>query len=85
MKNLFITLMSICFASCESNSSFVSSWRHPHSSLAKVNFKKVLVVTLVKYESPKRAIENRIAAINPVILNASYNYLNQQNLNLTQE
>lgn len=85
MKNAFLTLICIFLASCGSNTSIVSSWRDPNATLAKENFQKVLVVALVKDESTRRATENRIASINPKVLNPSYNYLNQQNLNLTQE
>jgi len=85
MRKLFITLICVTLASCGSNTSIVSSWRDPNATLAKENFKKVLVVALAKDESTRRATENRIASINPTVLNPSYNYLNQQNLNLTQE
>ena len=85
MKKLFIALVCLSLASCGSNTSIVSSWRDPNSTLAKEQFKKVLVVALVKDESSRRATENRIASINPQVLNPSYNYLNHQNLNLTQE
>lgn len=57
----------------------------PNATLSKEQFKKVLIVALAKDESTRRATENRIASINPKVLNPSYNYLNQQNLNLTQE
>jgi hypothetical protein len=85
MKNFLIVLTCVFFASCGSNTSIVSSWRDPNATLSKENFKKVLIVALAKDESTRRATENRIASINPAVLNPSYNYLNQQNLNLTQE
>jgi hypothetical protein len=85
MRKLFITLICVTLASCGSNTSIVSSWKDPNASLSKENFKKVLVVALAKDESTRRATENRIASINPTVLNPSYNYLNQQNLDLTQE
>lgn len=85
MKKILIAFICICFASCGSNTSIVSSWRDPNASLSKEKFKKVLVVALAKDESTRRATENRIASINPTVLNPSYNYLNQQNLDLTKE
>lgn len=85
MRKLFITLICVTLASCGSNTSIVSSWKDPNATLSKENFKKVLVVALAKDESTRRATENRIASINPTVLNPSYNYLNQQNLDLTQE
>jgi hypothetical protein len=85
MKNIFIALICICLTSCGSNTSIVSSWRDPNSTLATENFKKVIVVALAKDESTRRSTENRIAAINPAVLNPSYSYLNQANLNLTKE
>jgi len=85
MKNFLIALTCVFFVGCGSNTTIVSSWRDPNATLAKETFKKVLVVALAKDESTRRATENRIASINPQVLNPSYNYLNQQNLNLTQE
>lgn len=85
MRKFFIALICVTLASCGSNTSIVSSWKDPNASLSKENFKKVLVVALAKDESTRRATENRIASINPTVLNPSYNYLNQQNLDLTQE
>lgn len=85
MKKILIALICVLFASCGSNTSIVSSWRDPNATLSKEQFKKVLIVALAKDESTRRATENRIASINPKVLNPSYNYLNQQNLNLTQE
>lgn len=85
MKKILIALICVLFASCGSNTSIVSSWRDPNAALSKEQFKKVLIVALAKDESTRRATENRIASINPKVLNPSYNYLNQQNLNLTQE
>ena len=85
MKKILIALICICFASCGSNTTIVSSWRDPNATLSKEQFKKVLVVALAKDESTRRATENRIASINPTVLNPSYNYLNQQNLELTKE
>ena len=85
MKKILIALICVCFASCGSNTSIVSSWRDPNATLAKENFQKVLIVALAKDESTRRSTENRIASINPKVLNPSYNYLNQQNLNLKQK
>ncbi|WP_348822459.1 hypothetical protein [Flavobacterium aestuarii] len=85
MRKILITLICVLLASCGSNTSIVSSWRDPNATLSKEQFKKVLIVALAKDESTRRATENRIASINPKVLNPSYNYLNQQNLNLTQE
>jgi hypothetical protein len=85
MKNIFIALVCICLTSCGSNTTIVSSWRDPNSTLATENFKKVIVVALAKDESTRRSTENRIAAINSAVLIPSYSYLNQANLNLTKE
>jgi hypothetical protein len=85
MKKLLIAFICIGFASCGSNTTIVSSWRDPNATLSKEQFKKVLVVALMKDDNSRRAIENRIAAINPAVLNPSFNYLNQQNLDLTKE
>ncbi|WP_394774310.1 hypothetical protein [Flavobacterium sp.] len=85
MKKYLILLM-IAFAlfSCGTNTSIVNSWRDPKITVAQENFKKVLVVALVKDEASRRITENRIAASNE-IFKTSYQYLNEATKNLTQE
>lgn len=70
--------------SCSSNTSIVSSWRDPKITVAQEQFKKVLVVVLVKDEATRRTAENRIAASNP-IFKTSYQYLNETTAQLTNE
>jgi hypothetical protein len=85
MKKYLILLM-IAFAifSCGTNTSIVNSWRDPKITVAQENFKKVLVVALVKDEASRRITENRIAASNE-IFKTSYQYLNETTKSLTQE
>ncbi|MWB94239.1 hypothetical protein GON26_07680 [Flavobacterium sp. GA093] len=84
MKKYLILLTVLIFASCGSNTAIVNSWRDPQVTVAQENFKKVLVVALVKDEASRRTAENRIAASNP-IFKTSYQYLNGTNLDLTKE
>lgn len=75
MKKYFILLIAgFTFLGCGSNTSIVNSWRDPNVTVAQEEFKKVLVVALVKDEASRRIAENRIAASNPVF-KTSYQYL----------
>lgn len=84
MKKYLILLVILVFCSCGSNTSIVSSWRDPKITVAQEEFKKVLVVALVKDEASRRITENRIAASN-TIFRTSYQYLNETTSNLTKE
>lgn len=84
MKNYTILLITLVFLSCGSNTSIVSSWRDPQITVAQEQFKKVLVVVLVKDEATRRVAENRIASSNP-IFKTSFQYMNGTTLNLTKE
>jgi len=85
MKKYLILLITVfALASCGSNTSIVNSWRDPKITVAQENFKKVLVVVLVKDEASRRVAENRIAASNP-IFKTSYQYLNETTKELTKE
>ncbi|SFD80753.1 hypothetical protein [Flavobacterium phragmitis] len=79
---LFFAIMIL--SSCGSNTAIVNSWRDPNITVAQENFKKVLVMALVKDEAARRTTENRIASSNP-IFKTSYQYLNGTNLKLTKE
>lgn len=83
-KTLLLFFAVVLFSSCGSNTSIVNSWRDPKITVAQENFKKVLVVVLVKDEASRRVAENRIAANNPVF-RTSYQYLNETTKTLTKE
>lgn len=84
MKKLFIALSLVVLAGCSSGTSIVSSWRDPDTTTAKEEFKKIMVVALIKDEATRRIVENRITAIGPKF-HSSYNLLNGTNLDLTKE
>ena len=83
-KYLFLIIAVLTLSGCGSNTSIVNSWRDPKITVAQENFKKVLVVALVKDGASRRITENRIAASNE-IFKTSYQYLNETTKNLTQE
>ncbi|MFH7015317.1 hypothetical protein [Flavobacterium sp. FlaQc-47] len=83
-KYLILLMMTFALFSCGTNTSIVNSWRDPKITVAQENFKKVLVVALVKDEASRRITENRIAASNE-IFKTSYQYLNETTKSLTQE
>lgn len=83
-KYLCLFFAVVIFSSCSSNTSIVNSWRDPKITVSQENFKKVLVVALVKDEASRRVTENRIAAGNE-IFKTSYQYLNESTKDLTKE
>ncbi|OIV41015.1 hypothetical protein [Flavobacterium johnsoniae] len=83
-KHLLFLLVILFLSSCGSNTTIVNSWRDPKITVAQEQFKKVLVVVLVKDEASRRVAENRIAASN-AIFKTSYQYLNETTKQLTQE
>jgi hypothetical protein len=83
-KYLFLFFTVVVLSSCGSNTSIVNSWRDPKITVSQENFKKVLVVALVKDEASRRVTENRIAAGNE-IFKTSYQYLNESTKDLTKE
>jgi hypothetical protein len=85
MKKIIITLTSVLLLSCGSNTTIVDSWRDPNTTISKEQFKKVLVVVLVKDETNRRVAENTIVAADPSLFHPSYDLYNQKNLNLTPE
>ncbi|MCC9074166.1 hypothetical protein LNQ49_21485 [Flavobacterium sp. F-65] len=84
MKRIFVVLTAILLYGCGTNSSIVSSWRDPQITISSENFKKVLIVALIKNEETRRIIENRIAANSP-IFQPSYPFLNQISNGLTDD
>ena len=55
MKKLLFLLITIASLSgCSSNTSIVNSWRDPDITVAQEQFKKVLVMALVKDEASRR-------------------------------
>jgi hypothetical protein len=84
MRNFFIALSLLFLTSCSSGTAIVSSWRDPEVTSTNTDFKKILVVALVKDEATRRITENRIAAIGPKF-HSSYAIMNGNNLGLSKE
>jgi len=84
MKKFFIALSLVFLVSCSSGTAIVSSWRDPDVTTANTEFKKILVVALVKDEATRRITENRIASIGPRF-HSSYAILGGNNLGLSKE
>ncbi|WP_281234197.1 hypothetical protein [Flavobacterium gelatinilyticum] len=83
-KFSFLLLSIVTLSGCSSNTSIVNSWRDPDTTVAQEQFKKVLVMALVKDEASRRIAENRIAANHPVF-RTSYQFLNETTKQLTKE
>lgn len=84
MRLIFVLFASLVLFSCGSNTAIVNSWSDPETTLTQEQFKKVLVVALVKDEATRRTVENRIASKNPVF-KTSFQYLNENTANLSQD
>ncbi|WP_310380107.1 hypothetical protein [Flavobacterium sp.] len=83
-KILSLVLLSTIFLmSCVSNTSIVNSWRDSETTVANQEFKKVLIVALVKDEATRRITENKIVRSN-TIFHSSFLFLNGTNLELTK-
>lgn len=85
MKKVLFLLTAVLLASCGSSTSVVNSWKDPQETVAAQNFKKVMVVALMKDEATRRNTENRVAASNPDVLHTSYQFLNETTQKMTQE
>lgn len=83
-KYLSLVIAVLALSGCGSNTTIVNSWRDPKITIAQENFKKVLIVALLKDEASRRITENRIAASNP-IFKTSYEYLNETVKDLSKE
>lgn len=84
MKKFFIAFSLVFLVSCGSSTTIVSSWKDTESNSTKEEFKKILVVALVKDEATRRTTEDRIASIGSKF-HSSYSILNGGNLGLTKE
>jgi hypothetical protein len=84
MKKFFIAMSLVFLASCSSGTAIVSSWKDPETTNANTEFKKILVVALVKNDATRRITENRITAIGPKF-HSSYAMLNGTSLDLSKE
>ena len=85
MKKIIIALSAVLLVSCGSNTTIQDSWRDPQTTIEKEQFKKVLVVSLLKNETNRRVAENTIVATNPELFHPSYDLLDQTNLKLPIE
>ncbi len=85
MKKVLMLLTVVLLANCGSSTSVVTSWKDPSETVANQNFKKVMVVALMKDEATRRNTENRIASMNPTVLQTSYQHLNETTQKLTKE
>ena len=83
MKKLFIAISLVFLVSCSSGTAIVSSWKDPEITNANTEYKKIMVVALVKNEATRRITENRIAALGPKF-HSSYSIINGTSLDLSK-
>lgn len=83
-KILGFIAFSFLLSCSSSNTTIVNSWRDPNTSLASEQFKKVLVVALLKDDVTRRVVETKFQEFNPGF-KPSYNFLHQGNKDMTQE
>lgn len=84
MKKFLMALPLVILAACSSGTAIVSSWKDPEVTTANTEFKKILVVALVKNEATRRITENRIASLGSKF-HSSFALLNGTTLDLTKE
>lgn len=85
MKKILALLPIIMLIACStSNTTIVNSWKDPNTSIVNEQFKKVLVVALLKDEVTRRVVESKFQEYNP-IFKPSFNFLHEGNKDMTQE
>lgn len=78
MKHLLGILTVILLVSCGgTNTVVLDSWKDPSTSIEKENFKKVLVIALVKNDLTRKRIESRFKEINPIFYPSNH-FLNEK-------
>ncbi|MGL5111249.1 MAG: hypothetical protein ACRC6O_01280 [Flavobacterium sp.] len=85
MKKMMSIMSLLLLLGCGSNTVIVNSWSDPNKTIYQENFKKVLVVVLVKDEATRRTTENEIVAMDPTVFVTSNQYLNESTQNLTND
>lgn len=83
-KTISLFVAIILFSCSSSNTTIVNSWKDPSTSIASEQFKKVLVVALLKDDVTRRVVETNFHEFNP-IFKTSFNYLHQGNKDITQD
>ncbi len=76
-KKLFYLTLLILTSCGGTQSTILSTWKNDETSITSENFKKVLVVGLVKDENIRKRVETRLNEINP-IFKTSYPFLNKK-------
>lgn len=85
MKKIIGILAFTFLLSCGgSNTTIVQSWRDPENNAINEQFKKVLVVAILKNDVTRRIVETKFHEHNP-IFKTSYNVLHQGNKDMTPE
>jgi hypothetical protein len=83
MKKILVLLTGIVLVSCGvTNTTIVSSWRDPESTASKEQFKKIMVVALLKNETTRRVVEDQITSKNK-LFHSSHMLFTKTNLEYT--
>lgn len=77
MKNLSILFLLILAGCNSTKSTILDTWKEPTTSVAAENFKKVLVVGLIKNELARQRVEDHFKELSP-IFRTSYPFLNKK-------
>ncbi len=83
-KIIGLFLFTILMGCSSSNTTIVNSWREPTTSIASEQFKKVLVVALLKDDITRRVVETKFEEFNPGF-KPSYNFLHIGSKDMTQD
>ena len=83
MRKILVLLTGILLVSCGgTNTTIVSSWKDPETTASKEQFKKIMVVALLKNETNRRVVEDQITSKNK-LFHPSYMLFTKTNLDYT--
>jgi hypothetical protein len=78
MKHFLVLIVTLLLVGCGGTKTVIlDSWKDPSTTIEKENFKKVLVIALVKNDLVRKRIESRFKEINP-IFHTSNQFLNEK-------
>jgi hypothetical protein len=78
MKHFLGLIVALLLVSCGgTNTVVLDSWKDPSTTIEKENFKKVLVIALVKNDLVRKRIESRFKEINPIFYPSNH-FLNEK-------
>jgi hypothetical protein len=85
MKKIIFTFMALSFLVSCSSTEIVSSWKDPATTISANQVDKILFIALVKDESYRRVVEDKLVALSNGKGIASYTFITGNNLTKTDK